>query len=302
MGRGQEEPLGRPTLGIQQNFNQREGSKKMVRLYHYTMKQNIEQIQLTRMLKKSKKHPIGWIHGGSIENGAAFFTTMDPYTHDKTAIARNNWANGWREKINEGRVDAYIVIDVPDMSDFLYDSSPNHNVVAYRGELQLDRFDWRWGYTDLTFKLLSFNIHYRTNVDKVAKVLNDTSSDIICLQECKPHHLKKLLSKLNTKYFWYLFNGSAILSRFGHTEYAQEWSWTEHRSCVTVWVPGLCLYVTNLHLDQKQERTRLGEVQGMMKVMGEQNMKPMILAGDFNSLKREDYSQDQWEKISQVAS
>ena len=72
----------------------------MVRLYHYTMKQNIEQIRLTRMLKKSKKHPIGWIHGGSIENGAAFFTTMDPYTEDKAAIARNNWANGWRETVS----------------------------------------------------------------------------------------------------------------------------------------------------------------------------------------------------------
>ena len=89
MGRGQEEPLGRPTLGIQQTFNQREGSVKMVRLYHYTMKQNIEQIRLTGTLKKSRKHPIGWIHGGSIENGAAFFTTMDPYTHDKAAIAKN---------------------------------------------------------------------------------------------------------------------------------------------------------------------------------------------------------------------
>ena len=270
----------------------------MVRLYHYTCKENIEKIQVTRMLKKSKKHPIGWIHGGSIEDGAVFFTTMDPYTHDKEAIARNNWANGWREKINEGRVDAYIVIDVPDMSDFLSDSSPTHNVVAYRGELILERFDWRWGYTDLTFKLLSFNIHYKTNVEKVAKVLNATSPDIVCLQECKPHHLKKLLNKLNTKYFWYNFSGSAILSRFGQIELVQKWSWTEHRSFVTVWVPCLSLYVTNLHLDQKREGTRLGEVQGMMKVMGAEN--PMILAGDFNSLKREDYSSEQWEQISEV--
>ena len=272
----------------------------MVRLYHYTSKENKELIRLTRVLKKSKKHPIGWIHGGSIEDGAAFFTRMDPWTHDKATIARNNWANGWKEKISEGRVDAYIVIEVSDMTDFVSDPSPTHNVVAYRGELQLDRFTWRWGYTDLTFKLLSFNIHYKTNVEKVAKVLNSTSSDIVCLQECKPYHLKKILSKLDTKYFWYHFNSSAILSRFGHTELAQERSWTAHRSFVTVWVPCLSLYLTNLHLDQKKEETRLGEVQGMMKAMRDENQLPMIVAGDFNSLKKEDYSSEQWEKISEV--
>ena len=301
MGRGQEEPLGNPTFGNQQTFNKREGSVKMVRLYHYTRKQNIEQIRLTRMVKKSKRHPIGWIHGGSIENGAAFFTTMDPYTHKKEAIARNNWANGWREKKNEGRADAYIVINVPDMNLFLSDPNPAHNVVAYRGELPLDRFDWRWGYTDMTFKLLSFNIHHKTKVEKVAEVLNATSADIICLQECKPWHLEKLLSKLNTKYFWYLFNGSAILSRFGEINLVKEFAWTKHRSFVTVWVPDLCLYVTNLHLDPEKEGTRLREVQGMMEVMGEENMVPMILAGDFNSLKREDYSSGQWENIAKVA-
>ena len=300
MGRGQEEPLGRPTFGFQQTFNKGEGSVKMVKLYHYTRKENIEQIRQTGMLKKSKKHPIGWIHGGSIENGAAFFTTMDPYTHTKEAIARNNWAHGWNEKIKEGRVDAYIVVNVPDMSDFLSDPNPTHNVVAYRGELALDRFDWRWGYTDMTFKLLSFNIHHRTKVEKVAEVLNATSADIICLQECKPFVLEKLLSKLNTKYFCWVFNGSAILSRFGEINVVKQWAWSKHRSFLTVWVPDLCLYVTNLHLDQNKEGTRLGEVQGMMEVMEEQNMLPMILAGDFNSLRREDYNSEEWEEISQV--
>ena len=275
----------------------------MRKLYHYTSIQNIDQIRLTKVLKKSKKHPIGWIRGGLIGDGAAFFTPLNPHTHDKTAIAKNNWSSGWREKTEEGKVDAYICIEVPDwcMSDceFLSDSSPTHNVVAHRGELQLDRFSWCWGYTDMTFQLLSFNIHHKTNVEKVAKVLNTTSADIICLQECKYYHLETLYSKLKTKYCWYHFNSSAILSRFNF-DWVKECAFDEHRSYVTVWVPDLGLYVTTLHLDNKEERRRVGEVLGMMEVMGEENMKPMILAGDFNSLKRADYSPEQWENIAQV--
>ena len=277
-----------------------------MRIYHYTSKQNIMKIRQTRVLKKSKKHPIGWIHGGSIGNGAVFLTSIDPHTHDKTAIAKNNWANGWREKKQEGKVDAYICIDVPDshVSEFLSDSSPTHNVVAYRGDLQLDRFDWGWGFTagEMTFKLLSFNIHHKTKVAEVAEVLNATSADIICLQECKPYNLKKILPKLNTEYTSsYEYNGSAILSRFKFEWITQsEWNWTKHRSFVTVWVPDLGLYVTTLHLDDRKEWTRMGEVGGMMDVMGSQNMKPMILAGDFNSLKRADYNSEQWGDIAQV--
>jgi len=257
----------------------------MVRLYHYSKKQNIEQIRRTGVVRKSKVHPIGWIHGGSIENGAAFFTKMDPYTYDKYSIARNNWANGWKEKKDEGRADAYIVVEVPETAmqlEFLSDQNPTHNVVAYRGDLLLNKFSWRWGYTDMTVKLLSFNVHYKTNVNKVAEVLNDASADIVCLQECKKWHLKNLLSKLKPKYHLFeVENSAAILTRFDKCQLVYKYNFTAHRSFVTIYVPDLRFFVTNVHLDNKKEKTR------------------MVLAGDFNSLRRDDYSSEQWETISQ---
>lgn len=275
----------------------------MVRLYHYTKKQNIEQIRKTKKLRKSKVHPIGWIHGGSIENGAAFFTKMDPYTNDKDSIARNNWANGWKEKKDEGRADAYIMVEVPETAmqlEFLSDQNPTHNVVAYRGDLNLDKFSWRWGYTDMTIRLLSFNIHYKTNVGKVAEVLNNANADIICLQECKKWHLVNLLSKLKTEYHLFeVENSAAILTRFDKCQPAYKYKFTEHRSFLTIFVPDLGFFVTNVHLDNKKEKTRMEEVKVMLEQFRMESWFPMVLAGDFNSLRRDDYSSEQWETISQ---
>ena len=217
----------------------------MVKLYHYTSLGNVEEILRIGCLRKSIKHPIGWIDGKMLKNGAAFFTEKDPYNFTKEEIAKNNWGHGWKERVDEGLVDAYIVIDVEEGNrEFVFDSDPSHNVVAHLGDLQLGKYDCLWGYTDLTFKLLSFNIHHKTNVAKVAEFLNANSSDIICLQECKEHILEQILSQLTTVYFYHTFNGSAILSRFNFLPTSGS-AWSEHRGYLTVWVPDLDVFVTH---------------------------------------------------------
>ena len=160
------------------------------------------------------------------------------------------------------------------------------------------------------FTLCTYNVGYDVDVTKLLQFLTEETPDIVCLQEMMSRDVGQLISRLRRSE-WSRFTDcgrspdsrSIILSIFPLEEVSRGLlpkARNNNNQFVTVKVAGL--YLTCLHLDQKQERTRLGEVQGMMKVMGEQNMKPMILAGDFNSLKREDYSQDQWEKISQVAS
>ena len=273
----------------------------MVKLYHYTSRVNVEEILRIGCLRRSTKHPIGWIDGKMLKNGAAFFTEKDPYNFTKEEIAKNNWGHGWKERVYEGlTVDAYIVIDVEEGNrEFVFDSDPSHNVVAHLGDLQLGKYDCLWGYTDLTFKLLSFNIHHKTNVAKVAEFLNVSSSDIICLQECKEHILEQILSELTTMYFYHTFNGSAILSRFKFLP-TSESAWSEHRGYLTVWVPDLDVFVTCLHLDHRHEGRRMAEMQELMEAIWTSNLGLMILAGDFNSLKREDYNSEQWEEISEV--
>jgi len=41
-------------------------------------------------------------------------------------------------------------------------------------------------------------------------------------------------------------------------------------------------------------------MQELMEAIWTSNLGLMILAGDFNSLKREDYTSEQWEEISEV--
>ena len=183
--------------------------------------------------------------------------------------------------------------------DFIFDWDPAHNVVAHIGDLQLENFDCLCGYTDLTFTLLSFNVHHATNVPKVAELLNANLSDIICLQECNDQVLQQILSALTTEYFYHNLNGSAILTRFKFEPIAES-GWTDHRGFLTIWLSDIGLYLTCLHLDQKQERTRVGEVWDVMEARWANNLDPMILAGDFNSLKREDYNFEKWEEISKV--
>ena len=133
----------------------------------------------------------------------------------------------------------------------------------------------------------------------MAELLNANLSDIICLQECKDQVLQQILSALTTEYFYHQLNGSAILTRFKFEPIAES-GWTEHRGFLTIWLPDIGLYLTCLHLDQKQERTRVGEVWDVMEARWANNLDPMILAGDFNSLKREDYSLEKWEEVSKV--
>ena len=97
----------------------------MVKLYHYTSRVNVEEILRIGCLRRSTKHPIGWIDGKMLKNGAAFFTEKDPYNFTKEEIAKNNWGHGWKERVDEGLVDAYIVIDVEEGNrEFVFDSDP----------------------------------------------------------------------------------------------------------------------------------------------------------------------------------
>ena len=60
---------------------------------------------------------------------------------------------------------------------------------------------------------------------------------------------------------------------------------------MTVAVPELNLYVTNVHLDSKYEKQRCIELDEIVTTLRSNNIEPtdksMIWAGDFNSLKRE---------------
>jgi len=59
----------------------------------------------------------------------------------------------------------------------------------------------------------------------------------------------------------------------------------------------LTLFVT--HLDHKTEPQRLAELKALLKIPKPQQ-HPHLLLGDFNALKRSDYTESEWEHIAQV--
>jgi endonuclease/exonuclease/phosphatase family metal-dependent hydrolase len=93
--------------------------------------------------------------------------------------------------------------------------------------------------------------------------------------------------------------GNAILSKYqiqGAENHKIEIENNEIRSLVLLKTPYFNLNVT--HLDVISEEVRLKQYEKMLKLMD--HKKPNIFMGDFNSLRFEDYSTENWRKIEKV--
>jgi endonuclease/exonuclease/phosphatase family metal-dependent hydrolase len=93
--------------------------------------------------------------------------------------------------------------------------------------------------------------------------------------------------------------GNAILSKYqiqGAENHKIEIENNEIRSLVLLKTPYFNLNVT--HLDVISEEVRLKQYEKMLKLMD--HKKPNIFMGDFNSLRFEDYSKENWRNIEKV--
>ncbi len=162
-----------------------------------------------------------------------------------------------------------------------------------------------------TLRVLTYNIHHGEAMDeqfdyeRLAKVINDLSPDIVALQEVddgteRASHVDQaaLLGKLCKMH--YAFGqampyqggryGEAILSRVPIVKTAVHplpyWGDREPRAALEVWIEpeGIGpLRFVGTHLCHQDEEIRTQQTTRLAQLFGGQDAPPVILAGDFNA-------------------
>lgn len=161
----------------------------------------------------------------------------------------------------------------------------------------------------LTYNIFGWkkNKTFGNNFSRVVKLLRESDADIIGLQEViRNDKLEKLAKELNMDYIFAPAMssdfGNALLTRFPIAKYSvHELKVGSHeiRSliCAQIKVANILLHVNVTHLDVESESTRLVQLKKIFDFVGSQ---PHLLVGDFNSLRKQDYTNEQWELITKV--
>ena len=112
-----------------------------MKLYHYTDVSGAAEIERTKVIRCSRR---GQQRDGIFGEGV-YLTSLNPRDHDKEEIAKNNWNEGWRGKLD--KTDYYIEIEIsPSDRDLSkVDSGDGRDVYIYKSDIHLDDFDWESG-------------------------------------------------------------------------------------------------------------------------------------------------------------
>ena len=246
----------------------------------------------------------------NVKQGAVFLTSKS-WEHGKDKLAQNNYLNGADIKKKEGRLDRYIKIWIPEEYSYYFVEEANsmHNVVACLYDIHSEELACWWGHTDKQFSLCSFNVHFRASEEQLrraAAFLNGSPAEIVCLQECQGQNLQRLGSHLSYSRNVHKGSGVSIISDYPQSHIVARGSWPGQRGWMTVEIPELNLYVTNVHLNSKYEKQRCIELDEIITTLRSNNIEPthksMIWAGDFNSLKRGDYTAERWAEVGKERS
>ena len=162
------------------------------------------------------------------------------------------------------------------------------------------------------FSIATYNVHSfydergQDAFDRVVEVLGETKPDILCLQEVHGFGLKKLQVALSYQHS-IKWGGCAILSNLCMEEMdipgrrARKGFYPRFLTA-KLSVSDHHIYVTCCHLNHKDELKRMSELRKMKDQLELlfNAKEPQVWTGDFNSLTREDYSDEAWEDLSQV--
>lgn len=149
--------------------------------------------------------------------------------------------------------------------------------------------------------------HHRDTFDDICSLLCTSNLDIIGLQEASKVGISELLSKLGSSYrLAHAFGGTALIVRL---PVARDGGITLPKgrhgrfSACSVHLPNETEYifhVINVHLNHKKEQKRRKEVTSIVSLMTNEYELPDLWVGDFNALTKDDYTEEEWERIFQV--
>jgi endonuclease/exonuclease/phosphatase family metal-dependent hydrolase len=160
-------------------------------------------------------------------------------------------------------------------------------------------------------KIVSFNLkqisqtHYNTKHNAFLHILLNSNADIICLQETNKkltaYLTKDITIHTKIKYHFKYIENNAIITHYpiisAETKLIVINNVYTNRSYITLKLddPKLkCQYkITVFHLDHLSETTRMMQLDQMDDMLKTTD----ILVGDFNSIKKEDYSENFIKKI-----
>jgi endonuclease/exonuclease/phosphatase family metal-dependent hydrolase len=152
----------------------------------------------------------------------------------------------------------------------------------------------------MSYRLATFNVHNFLNeeLEKTKQPIFQLIQeyDIVCLQEV---YDEKVCSEL-TKVFPYSFynESTMILSLYPIKGNIPTKKTNEHFCASLIQFPQTDVFVVNVHLDYECETKRIHEINQIFHYTKPYlNEYPVILAGDFNALTKQDYTTSQWKQI-----
>ena len=155
------------------------------------------------------------------------------------------------------------------------------------------------------FSMCTYNVGFNVKITKLVKFLQKEPADIICIHEIAYWQVNQLINCLKKSKWSYCGRSpecrSIVLSIFPLEEVCRGYLGGSTRNqFVTVRVQGF--YLTSLHLAAKNEATRLRQLRNVRVKLSEKGVwnqgRMHIFAGDFNSLTKEDKSQEAWDKVA----
>ena len=159
------------------------------------------------------------------------------------------------------------------------------------------------------FTMCTYNVGFNVEVGELVNFLKkEPTADIVCIQEMLTGQVNHLLESLRESRWSYCGRSpncrSIILSTFPLEEVCREKlrrsGRRENYEFVTVKVQGF--YLTCLHLNSKEEETRLHQLWKVRDQLSQKNVwglgRKHIFAGDFNSLTKGDKSEEGWAQVA----
>lgn len=113
----------------------------MGRLYHYTNQESLAKIKRSKYIRQSKNFERDCVYGDGV-----YLTSLNPKDWDKADLAKNNYGGGWKKRLEDGRLDCYVEIEIP-FSNLSLErcEAGDRDVYLYQGNLDLSQFTWEAG-------------------------------------------------------------------------------------------------------------------------------------------------------------
>jgi len=153
--------------------------------------------------------------------------------------------------------------------------------------------------------IASLNVHEWSNssgdctIDEIIELIINSNIDIIGIQETNKQSLMKVAKKLHN--FNYIYNRkTAIFSKYPiDRNMSQKTTLERYISGIVTLQDNTTIHIICVHLDYKNEPTRIKQMETIMKNRDIDN-KSLILLGDFNALTKNDYSKNEWCRIASI--